>query len=204
MDEIVKAALAKWPDVPHCFGWLALDARGNWRMRDERAQALNLPGDKIHNATLTGFINRNYQHDEQGRWYFQNGPQRVYVELEATPFIARTASTSPAEGFMLHTGVVMTDIDAVYLSAEGKMFLHAGDVLAQLDDRDLANCLNILQLNGKAVSDESLMAWLESEDESQVLSLQVITATQSRLDIKRSELSELMTHFAYAARPAQA
>ena len=44
MDEIVRAAIAKWPNVPHCYGWLALDARGNWRMRDERCQALNLQG----------------------------------------------------------------------------------------------------------------------------------------------------------------
>ncbi|MCD6666313.1 MAG: DUF2946 family protein, partial [Hydrogenophaga sp.] len=28
MDEIVKAAMAKWPQVPACYGWLGLDARG--------------------------------------------------------------------------------------------------------------------------------------------------------------------------------
>ncbi len=39
MDDIVKAALAKWPNVPHCHGWLALDARGDWYMRDDRVQA---------------------------------------------------------------------------------------------------------------------------------------------------------------------
>ena len=39
MDEIVKAALKKWPNVPHCYGWLALDARGDWYMRDDRIQA---------------------------------------------------------------------------------------------------------------------------------------------------------------------
>ena len=39
MDEIVKAALKKWPNVPDCYGWLALDARGDWYMRDERTQA---------------------------------------------------------------------------------------------------------------------------------------------------------------------
>ena len=32
MDDIVKQALAKWPNVPHCYGWLGLDARGNWYM----------------------------------------------------------------------------------------------------------------------------------------------------------------------------
>ena len=39
MDEIVEAALRKWPNVPHCHGWLGLDARGDWYLRDERAQA---------------------------------------------------------------------------------------------------------------------------------------------------------------------
>ena len=29
MDEIVKAALKKWPNVPHCWGWLALAHRGD-------------------------------------------------------------------------------------------------------------------------------------------------------------------------------
>ena len=39
MDDIVKQALAKWPNVPDCYGWLGLDARGNWYMRDDAAQA---------------------------------------------------------------------------------------------------------------------------------------------------------------------
>ena len=39
MDEIVKAALRKWPNVPACRGWLALDARGDWYMRDDATQA---------------------------------------------------------------------------------------------------------------------------------------------------------------------
>ena len=33
MDAIVKAALKKWPTVPHCYGWLALDARGSAKPR---------------------------------------------------------------------------------------------------------------------------------------------------------------------------
>ena len=36
MDAIVEAALRKWPNVPDCYGWLALDARGDWYLRDER------------------------------------------------------------------------------------------------------------------------------------------------------------------------
>ncbi|TDV01433.1 DUF2946 family protein [Paraburkholderia caballeronis] len=89
MDELVKQALARWPNVPHCTGWLRLDARGNWRMRDEAAQAQHAPGTPIRHAALLGFINRNYECDALGQWFFQNGPQRVYVELEYTPWVVR-------------------------------------------------------------------------------------------------------------------
>ena len=42
MDDIVKAALAKWPNVPDCYGWLGFDARGNWYMRENLRFMLNL------------------------------------------------------------------------------------------------------------------------------------------------------------------
>ncbi|WP_028225824.1 DUF2946 family protein [Paraburkholderia ferrariae] len=89
MDDIVKQALARWPNVPHCTGWLRLDARGQWRLRDEADQAAGGPGTAIRHEALIGFINRNYECDASGQWYFQNGPQRVYVELEYTPFVVR-------------------------------------------------------------------------------------------------------------------
>lgn len=93
MDEIVKAALKKWPNVPHCYGWLALDARGDWYMRDERIQAAGpfpkVKGSRIEHEKLREFIERNYAHDDKGCWFFQNGPQRVYVELEAAPWVWR-------------------------------------------------------------------------------------------------------------------
>lgn len=201
MDEIVKAAISKWPNVPHCFGWLALDARGNWRMRDERAQTLNLPGDKIRNAALLGFINRNYQHDEQGRWYFQNGPQRVYVDLATTPYIAHT---SPTEGFILQTGATLAGIDAIFLSAEGQLFLRAGPILAQLDDRDLAGCLRNIQLNGNPVSDEELMAWLDKKEQTPPIDIELSLSQQQTLPIQHGELNALMALFAYEATPRQA
>ena len=40
MDDLVRQAMVKWPNVPDCFGWLGLDSRGQWYMRDDRAQAL--------------------------------------------------------------------------------------------------------------------------------------------------------------------
>ncbi len=89
MDEQVLRSLIKWPNVPHCFGWLALDRRGQWRMRDEYAQANQLPGNVIQHLALNEFISRNYAQDLLGRYFFQNGPQRVFISLDATPWIAR-------------------------------------------------------------------------------------------------------------------
>jgi hypothetical protein len=93
MDDIVRQAMAKWPNVPHCFGWLGLDARGSWYMRDDRTQAAGpfpiARGSLLRHEKLVDFIHRNYDHDDDGCWYFQNGPQRVYVELEAAPLVLR-------------------------------------------------------------------------------------------------------------------
>ena len=93
MDDIVKQALAKWPNVPDCYGWLGLDARGDWYMRDDAVQAAGdfakSKGSKLQHEKLIEFICRNYDADTNGNWFFQNGPQRVYVELEVTPWVWR-------------------------------------------------------------------------------------------------------------------
>jgi len=97
MDDIVKQAMAKWPHVPDCYGWLGLDARGNWYMRDDRAQhcgafasgQAGAKGSMLQHLKLIDFIERNYACDPSGRWFFQNGPQRVFVELESTPRVWR-------------------------------------------------------------------------------------------------------------------
>ncbi|WP_198970288.1 DUF2946 family protein [Xylophilus sp. ASV27] len=105
MDDIVKQALAKWPNVPACYGWLGLDARGRWYMRDDPTQAAGpFPqsrGSLLRHDKLVDFIQRNYEADAHGRWFFQNGPQRVYVELEATPLIWRVSGNLEVTA---HTG----------------------------------------------------------------------------------------------------
>ncbi|MFC7299040.1 DUF2946 family protein [Herminiimonas aquatilis] len=173
MDAIVEKALAKWPNVPHCYGWLALDARGNWRMRNEQAQLANLPGEKIIHSALIAFIQRNYTHDEQDHWYFQNGPQRVYVDLEATPYIAHTELTHDAAfACVLQNGSAMRELQAAWLSDQGRVYLQAEAHIALLDDRDLAQCLNALQLDEQPVTDERLMDWLDELGADTSLSLQ--------------------------------
>ncbi|MFM2089340.1 MAG: hypothetical protein RLZZ237_4209 [Pseudomonadota bacterium] len=195
MDELVKQALAKWPNVPHCYGWLGLDARGHWRMRDQRAQQLQLPGDKIVHAALLGFINRNYTHDERGCWFFQNGPQRVYLNLEATPYIARS---DPQHGFVLHTGEVLSPSDAAFLCDGGELILRRGEIVAQLDDRDMAQAMASLRIDGRPAGDNELMAWLDGANT-------VLTLSDQGRDIAVRHLKsgQAARHFGFVALPLE-
>jgi Protein of unknown function (DUF2946) len=123
VDEIVARSLAKWPNVPAVYGWLSLDRRGNWLIKGER----------IGNAALRDFIGRNYQADERGRWYFQNGPQRVYVSLAYTPLVVRYEGA----GLVDHCGRPFVAAGALEDDEGSVLFAGSGSV-GLLDDRDLA------------------------------------------------------------------
>ncbi|TDN68555.1 DUF2946 family protein [Paraburkholderia sp. BL10I2N1] len=140
MDEIVKQALAKWPNVPHCTGWLLLDRRGAWRMRDEAAQARGASGEPIRHEALLGFINRNYECDARGQWFFQNGPQRVYVELAYTPWIVRlTVAADGALALTDQAGETFEPAAALIDDEGGILFTDASNPsrVAVLHDHDL-------------------------------------------------------------------
>ena len=140
MDDIVRQAIAKWPNVPHCYGWLALDARGDWYMRDERIQHAGpfpqVKGSRIEHDKLLAFIGRNYARDDAGCWFFQNGPQRVYVELEATPWVWRL---QPDGRVLSHTGAEAT-VQSSWLDEAGHLYLATdlGAGLVHTADMDLA------------------------------------------------------------------
>lgn len=96
MDEIVKAAMRKWPNVPDCYGWLNLDLQGNWRLGA-------WPGEPIAHTGLSAFIGRNYQQHTDGSYIFQNGPQRVFVRLAYTPYVYRLSDADSLE-LTAHSG----------------------------------------------------------------------------------------------------
>ena len=126
MDDIVKQALKKWPNVPHCYDWLALDARGDWYMRDERVQAAGpfpqVKGSRILHEKLREFIERNYLADDAGGWFFQNGPQRVYVELEAAPWVWRLTPGIGGPSLTSHTGRAAR-FESAWLDELGRLFV---------------------------------------------------------------------------------
>lgn len=133
MDDIVKQAMAKWPNVPAVYGWLALDRRGNWLLKRER----------IPNPVITAFINRNYQHDEQGRWFFQNGPQRVYVALDYTPFVYRLPSSAidAAPTLETHTGLTVARVEGAWIDESGVVLVATEYGPGMVEDRGLERLL---------------------------------------------------------------
>ena len=137
MDDIVKQALAKWPNVPDCYGWLGLDARGRWFMRDDAAQAAgDFPqsrGSWLRHEKLIDFIGRNYESDDDGRWFFQNGPQRVYVELECTPWVWQVL---PDYRLQSHTGL-QTSAGECLLDEEGRLYIASPQGLGLVHSQDM-------------------------------------------------------------------
>ena len=150
MDDIVKQALAKWPNVPDCYGWLGLDARGNWFMRDDQAQALGpflsdnplSKGSQLRHEKLIDFIQRNYESDAQGQWFFQNGPQRVYVELAATPLIWRVK-----EDFSIgdHTGR-SARVQRCLVDEHGHLYLEADTGFGLVHSMDMGHAADAVEL----------------------------------------------------------
>jgi len=122
MDDAVARSIAKWPNVPAVYGWLSLDRRGNWLIKGER----------IANVGLREFIARNYQADERGRWFFQNGPQRVFVALAYTPFVMHWQG----ERLFDQCGREVTAKET-YLDDEGSVLVLGEQGIGLLDDRDL-------------------------------------------------------------------
>jgi hypothetical protein len=119
MDEAVLKGMVKWPNVPSVYGWLALDRRGNWLINGER----------IGNPGVIEFIARNYEADERGRWFFQNGPQRVFVTLAYAPFVLRTTGGAGQLMLQTHTGQEIEHFSGVWLDEEGTLVLRwAGGV----------------------------------------------------------------------------
>ena len=147
MDDIVKAAMAKWPNVPAVFGWLSLDGRGGWHIKDE----------SIDNEAIKEFIGRNYMNDGCGNWFFQNGPQRVYVSLEVAPWVYRLDEFKRLE---THTGAHPRELRQAFADEKGRLYFETELGPGVVDDRDtLAFSERIVDEEGKPLDEAALAAW---------------------------------------------
>lgn len=146
MSDSAQIAAARWPDVPACYGWLSLDRRGVWRLKDE----------PVAHPGLMGFLNRHYEADEAGNWLVHNGPQRVYVALDYMPWVLRLEAD---DGLKTHTDIAAGPVAAVYVDDEGNVLLRTALGPGLLIDRDLPAFLAQCRLaDGQPADDAALLA----------------------------------------------
>ena len=232
MDQSVIDAIAKWPNVPACTGWLLLDRRGQWRMRDDACQAAGELGDLIRHVALKAFIERNYGEDEAGRWFFQNGPQRVFVDLAYTPLVLRlhaasttaTSVATAASPAVSITPPLLTDqcgrpfdAQAAWIDDAGNVLFSdalpdttsassvpgkAGGNIALLHDHDLALFSEYATLNDEQAAALSEEQYGAPAGASWQQFGTINWSAEKMLPLLRIRATDVASHFAYAPRPA--
>lgn len=180
MDEAVLRGLAKWPNVPDVYGWLALDARGQWRLRNPATGEF----ERIGNQALRECIARNYTHDAHGRWYFQNGPQRVYARLEYTPLVFRLDGDVVVD----HCGRRARAPGGAWLDERGALILQTPDGVGVLDDRDLMAASELMADARGAPADSAAEATF-------------IAFSGARMPLRRLARNELAARFHFVPDP---
>jgi hypothetical protein len=188
MDEIVLRSMLKWPDVPSVYGWLGLDRRGRWLIKTVAGRF-----ERIANAAVVEFIGRNYAADAEGRWYFQNGPQRVFVALDYTPWVYRLGDAGDA--FVAHTGVAPRELRAAFFDDAGALLLETDLGVGVVLDRDLAAVLE--SFAGPRGRDTERLVERISQGRAQTIRMmgQAVPASAIRA-------AEVPARFGFVARPA--
>jgi hypothetical protein len=192
MDDQVLRGMAKWPNVPAVYGWLALDRRGNWLLQ----------GEPVTSVTVSDYIGRNYERDSDGRWFFQNGPQRVFVDLEYTPFVYKTVGSRHPIEIEAHTRQRVTAISGAWIDENGAMLLETEHGVGLVDDRDLDTMLGaLLDSNGASLSDEALDAIMPVLQKGEEAPLWLKIA-ESDVKVRPINSAEVAARFGFTAHPA--
>jgi hypothetical protein len=147
--------MKKWPDVPRVYGWLKLDRRGNWLVKGASGTF-----ERIANPAVTQFIGRNYAHDERGRWFFQNGPQRVFVSLDYLPWVFLLNERGDA--LVSQAGRAADKLSALYLDEDGSLVVETDAGAGGVSDRDLPAVVARLQEENVSLADDEALLGLAS------------------------------------------
>ena len=127
MDELVLEAMARWPDVPAVWGWLRLDRRGGWHLIDRGMpgfdERLHGRGSPITSPPIVDFIGRNLGHDQRGNWFWQNGPQRVYYDVDVAPLVLRVLGSGVQARLVTHTGHAVAEATRGWVGPDGEILL---------------------------------------------------------------------------------
>ena len=186
MEDWVYRALAKWPNVPAVYGWMGLDRRGRWLIR----------GEIISRPQIIDTINRNYAADEQGRWFFQNGPQRGYVALEYTPFVLHVDGRGVLR---THSDLVVENPAAAFIDEDGAVTLATEHGAGVLRDQDLAWVLERLEVDGQVADEDAVAAALAlASGHATALSLRI---GKRKLTVDRVDAAELAGRLGFVRTP---
>lgn len=189
MDDKVLRSMARWPDVPAVYGWLALDRRGQFLIK----------GESIANRAAREFIARNYAADEHGRWYFQNGPQRVFVQLAYTPFVLRLETDGR---FTDHCARPWGPVASVCMDETGAVLLAGPSGVGLLDDRDLdAFSQRLRGRRDERLDDDALSARLDALAGGATATL-CVTLADGVFALVPVRCAEVPGRFGFQAEPA--
>lgn len=193
MDDLVLRGMAKWPNVPSVFGWLSLDRRGHWLLKGER----------VTNPGIAAFFGRNYGHDERGRWFLQNGPQRVYVALDYTPHIYRITSAPGAVlALASHSGTPVKTVRAAYIDDSGQLLLDTDLGIGLIHDADLETLVPRFSSAGGRVGETALAATLDALQAGQDAALE-LSLEKSRISVSPVRATDVPARFGFVPRPVQ-
>lgn len=134
--------MQRWPNVPALFGWLGLDRRGRWLIQ----------GEVISRPQIIDTINRNYEPDPYGRWFFQNGPQRGFIRLDHAPLVLRVQDDS----LITHTELKVERPSQAFLDEEGALLLLTEHGPGAIADTDLDWALGRLSRAGQPIDEDRL------------------------------------------------
>lgn len=186
MDDWVERALARWPNVPALFGWLRLSQRGQWLIQDG----------VITNQRIIDVIARNYEHDEHGRWFFQNGPQRGYVALDHTPLVL---FAQPDGGLLTHTRLPVTQTTTALLDETGALVLNTEHGPGVLSDHDLDWALD--RLRAADADTEAAIEKALTQPDGSVTGL-TLNAPGGDVPVQRSDAHNIPDMLGFVREPA--
>ncbi len=146
MDDLVRQALLRWPNVPSIAGWLKLSRRGEWLLTGDVPAGLVITHERMRH-----FMDRNYAGDEQGRWFFQNGPQKVYVALDYTPWVFGLHPVGQGYALLTHTRLVTYPL-SLWMDEEGVLLCDTPLGVGVLDNAAIDTIGTHIEQTGDALA----------------------------------------------------
>ena len=186
MDESVLNAMQRWPDVPAVYGYIGVNRRGEFLLK----------GHVVSHARTRDFINRNYTLDDQGRAYFQNGPQRAYADLEVTPWVYRLMDDG---SLRTHTETPVAELREAWLVPDGDVVLVTELGPGLLHAQDLDALPGRMSNDGDASLDDALAALLSGNNVSVTLTLDC-----GSVPLKLLDTDNIAARFGVNTRPEPA